>query len=718
MLIIADPQGNLEAAAREGHTIQEELQADTRRLRIDSRHHRVGRAYVKTALSQYDVLHYAGHADYDLQEPARGGWRLADGKLTAQDILQLGQAAPLPALVFCNACQSGQTQAWTMHQAAEQGIYGLANAFLLAGAQHYIGSFWELPDQPGATFAIAFYRALAQGVGVGEALRRARQALAERHGEDSVVWASYVLYGDPTVRYLEAVSETPLLDAATPLPESAARSEGRRPGWRNTWLRLGGGALLACAVLLAILVTARWRTTVLPHASLLTTAYEELERGDRHRADTLFQQLTAVAEPRPQSHGYAGLAAVAFASGDYQRALDLAAQAEALDPEIAYSHVIRGHVWLNQGKTAEATTAYRTAVEKSHALPWQQAVAYDRLGRLYAAAGKTTRALEYYDKAISQHRDLAAVHADKAHLLEQLGKRQEALALYRQALQLNPHDALTAMLLREAERREQLTQDQAQQQRIDQLVDELVRAYKEDGRPAPTGDDWTSRPLTLAFLDFQQQGGPTGRAGEAEFIVLAMGHALRASGRLTIVEREVLDKVLAELKLNVSDIVATQTGLRKGHLLAAHLLAVGRLSQVGPAGLLSMRLIETETTRVSTSIAQFIEPPADMVQTVEQASQNLLREIQHTYPLQGRITRVTSPESVILNIGAQHGVTAGLVLEVLAPEESQESNDQGVYTVVGRLEVTTVEARACRSRVVDQAGPFAPGNKVREVIAP
>ena len=39
------------------------------------------------------------------------------------------------------------------------------------------------------------------------ALRRARQALTERYGEESVVWASYVLYGDPTCRYLETTEE-------------------------------------------------------------------------------------------------------------------------------------------------------------------------------------------------------------------------------------------------------------------------------------------------------------------------------------------------------------------------------------------------------------------------------------------------------------------------------------------------------------------------------
>lgn len=169
MLIVADPQGDLHAAAREGLIIQTELAAEDLRLQIDLHRHNVGTAYVRNALSRYQVLHYAGHADYDLQEPANSGWRLADGKLTAREALHIGETQPMPALVFCNACQSGQTEAWTIRQKAEQGIYGLANAFLLAGVQHYIGSFWEIPDHPSSTFAIDFYRALGRGMGVGEA---------------------------------------------------------------------------------------------------------------------------------------------------------------------------------------------------------------------------------------------------------------------------------------------------------------------------------------------------------------------------------------------------------------------------------------------------------------------------------------------------------------------------------------------------------------------
>src|SRR5439155_4734821 len=67
MLIVADPQGDLQAAAREGTTIQEDLAGETERLRVDL-HHRVGTASVKAALGQYNLLHYYRHADYDLRD--------------------------------------------------------------------------------------------------------------------------------------------------------------------------------------------------------------------------------------------------------------------------------------------------------------------------------------------------------------------------------------------------------------------------------------------------------------------------------------------------------------------------------------------------------------------------------------------------------------------------------------------------------------------------
>jgi class 3 adenylate cyclase/CHAT domain-containing protein/predicted negative regulator of RcsB-dependent stress response len=710
MLIVPDPQGNLPAAAQEGKTIRDALQGDVEQLRVDMRRGRVSTASMTESLRQYDVLHYAGHADYDVAAPANSGWRLADGKLTAQQVMQRGAGGAMPALVFCNACQSGQTEAWRIQQDAEQGIYGLANAFLLAGAQHYIGSFWELPDQPSAQFAVAFYHALAHGLGVGEALRQARLALVEQHGEAHMVWAGYVLYGDPTIRYLPTADDEMAVLDEIESGETVVRGEVSTPSRRKPWLPIGVGAAFILAVLLVALLVGRMDSGSRSTSSPVAQAYQALEAKDWAGAEARFQALGEASEPDVKGQALAGLAAVAFARGDYQQALDFAAQAERASPETAYNHVIRGHIYLNQGKTEQARAAYRTATVKTNALPWQQAVAFDRLGRLYAAQGDTANAMANYDKAIAEQRGMATVYANKAHLLEQLGKPQEALELYRKALDIDPQDPLTTMLLRDAERRQQIARDDTRQQQVDRLVADLVEAYQNGDTSSDAGDGWTSKPLTLAFLDFQRQGSLSARAGEAVFIMLSVTDALRSSGRVAIVEREILNKVLAELKLSASDVADAGAGLGQGKILAARLLATGTFAHLGESGMLSIRLVETETTLVNATAIEMVETTGDLSRSVQQLAADLLHQIRRAYPVQGHIERLPATGEVELNIGKRQGLERGLVLEILDVDDG--------YTPLGRLEVTRVEANVAQGRVLEQSTPLAVGQRVREVLQP
>lgn len=439
--------------------------------------------------------------------------------------------------------------------------------------------------------------------------------------------------------------------------------------------------------------------------SWLTEAYQALDRGDFSGAGALFQRLADGADTRMKSQGYAGLAAVAFARRDYQQALGLVEQAERLDPEISYSHVLRGHVLWNQGKLAEAAAEYQLAVSKPRAIPWQQAIAHDRLGRIYAARGDAQNALDHYDKAIVSHQQMAAVHANKGHLLEQLGRRQEALALYRRALQVNPDDALTVVLLRDAEYREQLAQDRERQQRIDQLIAELVQAYREGRGSELPSDAWTSTPLSIAVLPIQPQGPPSPRAGREELALTTLVESLRASDRMTVVERAFLDQLLAELKLGSSILADPVGALRLGRILAARLTATGRLIRLGDTEQLSIRLIETETTRTVAAATEMLDAPENLDTPVKRLVQVILTRVRQQYPLQGRIVDVT-PQGMTLNIGALQGVTPGLVMGVFR---------EGVLDApVGRVEVISVEAQSSRARVLEQSAAFQRDWQVRE----
>lgn len=758
MLIIVDPTETLPSAAEEADRINELLEAyDNLDISLISGK-QLRKIDVLQALSECDFVHFAGHAVFDPHQPQSAGWVLHDGMVTAAEISRVEHP---PVLVFSNACQAGLTTPWQPNAVYQGQAFGIGSAFLLAGTQNYIGTFCVIYDADSAAFAADFYRQVLQGKSIGTALAVARTSARRHVGRQSLLWASYVHYGNPTFRLTltaappprasgfpqEATATGPLENSSTvdervpPLcsetepshaPEPPQRmvaeeptatrdrppaserplpsgERGRRQHlhswmWRNR-LALSTAALALLLAVSFLLLRERFWMRLGEEGAELAEAFHALERGDWQQAETLFQHMVNGADPRVQGQGYAGLAGVAYARRDDRQALEAAELAEKFDPEIAYSHVIRGHVLWRQGKTADAAAAYQRALAKPHAPPWQRAIAHDRLGRHDALTDNAHSALEHYDKAIALRQDMAVVYANKAHLLEQLGQHQEALLLYRQALQLDANDPLTAVLLRQAEQRQRLALDSERQRRIDQLVAELAQAYREGGTFEPPPDEWTSPPSTLAFIGFSHEGALFGRPGEEGFLPHRIVDALQASGRVTVVERAIQDKLLAELKLSATELVDRASALRIGRILAARILAEGRFVRRGDAGYVDVRLIDTETTEIIGIVPQVIGPLEDLDTAIGGLAQTLLERVRTRFPIQGRISSVNSQE-VVLNIGRQHGVTPGLIMQVLGEDE--------LMAPVGRVEVFHIEAQRSRARVLERREDFLPAWKVRE----
>ena len=270
MLIIADPQGNLKEAYKEGIKIRDELGEEEDKIKVNLMSSNVDTQQIKNNIRDYDVIHYAGHADYNCENSSESGWIMSNKKWTSFDISKMAGGAPLPSLVFSNACHSGRTHNWHVKEGFEKKIFGLANAFLLSGVRHYIGTFWEILDSPGSAFAVEFYKALSKNVSVGEAVRTARKKLIDQFGEGNIIWASYMLYGDPTYKIFQGEKivsskedQRPIEVKEKPVPaENHARvrnpSESSRGGLQhktqrfNPKLIYGTFALLTLVTILII----------------------------------------------------------------------------------------------------------------------------------------------------------------------------------------------------------------------------------------------------------------------------------------------------------------------------------------------------------------------------------------------------------------------------------------------------------------------------------
>jgi len=141
------------------------------------------------------VLHLATHALVDPDSPGRTALVLApgggeDGLMTP---VELGTLALQANLVVLSAC----TTAGGLNLRGE-GIQGLVAPLLGGGARVVVATGWEIPDAMPVPLMEGFYRKLAEGHPVAEALRQAkRDAIAA--GASPGVWAAFQVHGDPGV---------------------------------------------------------------------------------------------------------------------------------------------------------------------------------------------------------------------------------------------------------------------------------------------------------------------------------------------------------------------------------------------------------------------------------------------------------------------------------------------------------------------------------------
>jgi len=161
---------------------------------------------------RYDLMHYAGHGDFDPDDPEhRAGWIFGERFFTSRE---LGGIDSVPALVVANACLSALTSrkhgsARSQRSSADDALLpGLVDEFFMRGVRNYVGTAWEVNDEGAVLFAKTLYGALIPGGNgtapetLGRALLRARQALKQQDALYGALWAAYQHYGDPAFHYV------------------------------------------------------------------------------------------------------------------------------------------------------------------------------------------------------------------------------------------------------------------------------------------------------------------------------------------------------------------------------------------------------------------------------------------------------------------------------------------------------------------------------------
>jgi CHAT domain-containing protein len=168
--------------------------ATMRALDFDASRRRV----MSLDLSSYRIVHFATHGFMDSMHPELSGIVMSmvdehglaqDGFLTLADISGLRLSADIVVLSACETALGKEVKG--------EGLIGLAQAFMSAGAASVMASLWKVDDIATAELMKRFYTALiGNHVTPSEALRTAQlQMRQDKRWSQPYYWAGFLLEG-------------------------------------------------------------------------------------------------------------------------------------------------------------------------------------------------------------------------------------------------------------------------------------------------------------------------------------------------------------------------------------------------------------------------------------------------------------------------------------------------------------------------------------------
>ena len=197
VLFVVDSKKNLPNSISETETIQSMLNKNPRITHSTLRGDGATVEAVQKAFlyGNFDIIHFATHAEFEKDVPKESGITLFDGILGPQEIKNHLEGMT-PSLIFMNACESARTKELSYYYSHNE-LTSIAMGFIRAGASSFIGTTRKVKDISAADIGVTFYEHLLSKHTVGESLMMAKKEFFDNDSNDDLSWSAFTLYGDP-----------------------------------------------------------------------------------------------------------------------------------------------------------------------------------------------------------------------------------------------------------------------------------------------------------------------------------------------------------------------------------------------------------------------------------------------------------------------------------------------------------------------------------------
>ena len=151
----------------------------------------------------YKIIHLAGHGVFKYGPNRSTGMVIGnDTFLTPAQIAGMSSSAEM---VFVNCCYLGlmDRESEERSQYRNKFAANIGTQLINNGARAVIVAGWAVDDAAALEFSKQFYENMFEGLGFGEAVKRARKAIYQEFGRRTNTWGAFQCYGDPFYRISE-----------------------------------------------------------------------------------------------------------------------------------------------------------------------------------------------------------------------------------------------------------------------------------------------------------------------------------------------------------------------------------------------------------------------------------------------------------------------------------------------------------------------------------
>ena len=195
VLFLVNPTGERSLAEEEVATLCTTLPESIARIILYRQQANQLEMRLRISADSPQVVHYAGPLPVAVTV---GEPQLVLAGSSRFDIVaaeQIFQILPRRPLVFLSYYEGRNGSAVPADELMER----MASNLIASGAGAVVALRWPVNTTRAREFTVLFYQELADGMSLGEAMRRARSNMTQHHPDD-ISWMAYVLYGDPTQR--------------------------------------------------------------------------------------------------------------------------------------------------------------------------------------------------------------------------------------------------------------------------------------------------------------------------------------------------------------------------------------------------------------------------------------------------------------------------------------------------------------------------------------